>query len=455
MAPDRASRGGFHSVGHSAPTIYAEGVAETQASAHVDLQASFQQRRDQFGLNALPETRGDYPAMSTYVRSSTVMVREHTLIDLGEIGGRVSADFAFPLPPEQVVNPYSAQTKPLLYEYLKYYNIYADRMEKCLRYQFEDLPACVHPYSSQIAQEASAYAYATLFGLDDGIDGKGVSDPIFLARLYEQMELAFNGNVPAAEHLPFPSDMSDSSRQEFIGIVQGLARLHEVYYHPVLEHTGAEFGFEKETLHEYLTSTLVEKRQEHQFVTEEQYLQNRQDTGGIRHAYAILAFFERINVRRLMKLYGQLGYMLREVADAVGILNDVLSAGKELKELQEKVRRSGGDPNNLKILKENVTSNLVLIKWRDGKSFQDAVNESIKQYEQKVRSFYSFKGQIKGDLEKDPQLVRAIFLMEGWLFGHPVWALKRSARYGDGATLDSQKIRQNLLRRPDPLFFKE
>ena len=170
---------------------------------------------------------------------------------------------------------------------------------------------------------------------------------------------------------------------------------------------------------------------------EEFYIANRQNTGGACNAFALLCFMNEINISKVLDEHVQLKYMIRMMADSVGILNDLYSLPKELKEIQKKIESSGLNPNDPTEIKKHVSSNIVLIKWKNGESIEDSIAHAIALYEQKISGFMKMKKTIDEELSSNPELQTTLYCLTGWLSGHPTWALG-SGRYNPKATLTSE-----------------
>lgn len=345
-------------------------------------------------------------AIDEYVSRPVTMVSyEHTITIQGQV---IKFPIRFPIPP--AVNSYSDLIEAKIADLVAEFGLYKGLESLVTACSFAFLSGLISPYSSESCQEGLSFYYTTLFDHDDCIDlhnASGEIDPDVLQEVNDRLEFILAGHAATATDLPR---------------VKAIARIYDIYFRPIIE-GGAEFEYAQITFHEYLQSTVQEARhiQSEVKILEEVYLEHRQHTGGIRHAFAVMCLSEGVNIACLLKRYINLQFMLRLISDVVGILNDALSFEKELRELMKKNPSVGA--HEIELLKAKVTSNLVLIKWRDGMSFADAVAHANDIYQKKLDAFYALKTELEPFFTKDAALRKITFLMEGWLFGHPIWAV--------------------------------
>jgi hypothetical protein len=136
--------------------------------------------------------------------------------------------------------------------------------------------------------------------------------------------------------------------------------------------------------------------------------------------------------------------MCELMADIVGLLNDIYSAPKEFDELKKRVAANGGNPDNEQDLKRFVTSNLVLIKWRDGMSLKEAVQYTNDKYREKLQSYMQLRQKAVQEVkEHDAEAQATVVAIDGWVSGHPVWALN-SGRYTKAQAMSVEKVGEFL-----------
>ncbi len=224
-----------------------------------------------------------------------------------------------------------------------------------------------------------------------------------------------------------------------------------------------------ETLGRYLQSCQVEQidaaSHSRRAVDEQSYLLNREKTGGLPNVLAFQLKLIGIEMDRLSKEYPEFNDMVVALAGAVGALNDLISLPKELKEvevqakailhrkylekkasLEEKAKSFTEFPQKFKDeleqladradhpteedIKRVVSRNLVLIKWKRGVPLGQAIDETRQKYQEYIESYYRRRASFLAGAShnQDWGAKLALLIMDGWLSGHPVWALL-SGRY--------------------------
>jgi len=346
--------------------------------------------------------------------------------DLGEVlGQRYQA--AFQAPQQHLVSLESDSIEKQNLKFARENHLYVGKEGFLERCGFGWLVGCVHPLMETEAFKATTFYYTLLFNHDDFVDtGSVIEVKQQLLQIHEQLVNVWKDKAPDAQ---FPQLLTAQ-------------QLFTQYFKPKMNPTH-QFSFEVESLKKYLQSVYQETEVKH--VNQEEHLQNRQHTGGIRHAISVQCLMEGIDTFQLLYDNLTLDHLLRDVSDIVGILNDILSLKKELKQIQEAITQdSQKDPNDISEIKKNIQSNIVLIKFRDGKSMQEAIDESIALYHEKLDTFYNKKEFfIKNNPNATNSEIKFLYILEGWLFGHPTWAIM-SGRYNKINRLNLEEITQLL-----------
>lgn len=321
----------------------------------------------------------------------------------------------FPLPVG--VHPDVEKVETTIQNFIKKHGLYKGLEEGVARSKFAWLPGLVLPHLSTRALEGVSLYFVALFAHDDALDihtSEGEIDPKKLQKINDRMEAVLKGASLQEDDLPR---------------IKAIKEVFEEYFRPI-QLTGLDFTPFWTTLHEYLQSTVSEARHivENVPITEQTYIKYRPLTSGIDNAFAAICLFLGVDISKLFAEEINLKYTKEFMVTAASILNDITSAPKELKEIQKKVKQSGGNPNNITELKAKITSNLVLIKWRDGLPIEDALNQTKQLYESLVKSFYECKKLLKPKYQDNAEMKGLIYSAEGWLFGHGVWECN-SSRY--------------------------
>lgn len=360
-----------------------------------------------------------------------VLKRHPDLVHYNHSLGRILGQeypIEFKAPNQPMVNPISDEVEKETLKFAGSNSLYVGKeafLQKC---GFGWLVGCVHPLMDKVSSEAISFYYTLLFNHDDFVDtGSQMEVKEQLEHIHEQLINVWKDQAPDPA---FPQ-------------LQTAHRLFTEYFKPNMnsEH---KFSFEEESLRKYLQSVYQETEVKH--VNEEEHLQNRQHTGGIRHAISVQCLREGLDTFQMLYDTLTFDHLLRDVSDIVGILNDILSLKKELKQIQEAIKKDGKNPNDITEIKKRIQSNIVLIKFRDGLSLREALDKSLKLYHEKLDTFYNKK---EFYLSKNPDpsndAIKFLYILEGWLFGHPLWAIL-SGRYNPESHLTHEEIHQKISR---------
>jgi len=332
--------------------------------------------------------------------------------------------FYFPLPPmdvNQSVEAVESTIKPFAHSF----GIYKEMDAMLENSRFAWLPGCVDPYLGFEKLLAASHYLTALFDHDDGIDLELLSEsnmPLTLKSINIRLEEVLTGSPVMETDIPR---------------VKAMGHVYQTYFCPLIE-KGIDYTFFTKTLKQYLQSTELEVAAHATgSIDEAFYEENRRYTGGAGNAFALMCFLNEINAAQLIENHLSFGHAFQMVVDSVGILNDLYSLPKEIKEIQKKLAEQGLAPNDPEQIKSQVSSNIVLIKWKDGLSMQDAISETVHMYEKKINGFKKAIRLLQEDLPGKLELQKGVYCLEGWVFGHPTWALG-SGRYNDKATLTTE-----------------
>jgi len=347
--------------------------------------------------------------------------------NLGEILGEPFS-VTFKAPHQDLVNPVNESVEQETLEFARKNSLYIGKESFLKRCGFGWLVGCVHPLMTEEASRATSFYYTLLFNHDDFVDtGSPVEIREQLQVIHEQLIGVWKDKVPDPK---FPQ-------------LQTAHRLFTDYFKPKMKPAHL-FSFEEESLRKYLQSVYQEK--ELKYVNQEEYLQNRQHTGGIRHVVSIQCLLEGLDTFQMLYDTLTFDHLLRDVSDIVGILNDVLSLSKELSQIQKVIKSEGGDPNDITLIKQRIQSNIVLIKFRDGLSMKDALSESLKLYHEKLATFDNKKEfYLRDNPNPSNDAIKFLYILEGWLFGHPAWTVL-SGRYNAENKLNDTNLADMLAQ---------
>lgn len=370
----------------------------------------------------------------------------------------LSADFIFPTPP--TVNPHVEEVQQKVVPFAKQFGLYTGYEELLERSKFAWLPGYVHPYLTSEQLEGVSLYLTALFAHDDAIDIY-IPNKELKPKALEVVNLAIEevlSGVPLSklsQLLEEKYQIKDPSLMDVVlndNRLKAMEFIYVKYFEPLVQ-KGINYTFFLETLHKYLQSTVLEAEQIHESasIKELDYLENRRHTGGGENAFAAICFLLGIDIPICFKQYLRLSHMLGYVVDAIGLLNDIYSLPKEVRELQKKVLKESGNTSDAGLIKSKVTSNLVLIKWREGLSLTEAISYTNKKYFERLNVYFLNRNALLKSYSSDPILKAVIFAMDGWLFGHPAWAVG-SGRYNPDCTLSLEtvpqfieKLEQNLV----------
>jgi hypothetical protein len=337
-------------------------------------------------------------------------------------GEKIDFQVSAPLP--MGVHPEIAKIEAELQVFIKTHGLYKGKEEGVAASKFGWLASLVMPVLGYDATLGLSKYYLALFDHDDALDTEEVV-PGEQERVNKLMEEVLQDKVPLLESHP--------SR------IKAIKEVFDRYLKP-LDASATSFKYFWETLRKYLSSieseahfelavkkeSLTESPKAKRVVSESVYEINRPNTSGIYNAFAATCLLLGVDSEKAEKTHADLRNMIDFMVQGASWLNDIVSAAKELSDLKKKFY-------NLSIqeLKKKVTSNIVLIKWRDGKSFTDAVAKTVKKYEKTLKGFYSLKDILteRGAMT-DPEVKAIVVALEGWFSGHPVWC--GSGRYHKG-----------------------
>lgn len=351
-----------------------------------------------------------------YVLSKTDLVRLPFSLK-SVLGQDYDTTILFPLPPKKI-NTYAEIADQSAIEFARKHTMYAETQKILIQGKFAWLPACVDPFLEKESLKTAGYYLTALFDHDDRIDLRE-STLADLKLTNARITAVLSGELPTE---------TDAPR------VRAMAEIYNTMLKPLRE-KGVDYTFFTKTLQDYLNATEVEEKiHQKGKINEQFYIENRQHTGGAGNAFALICLLNEINVPKLMKEHVELTYMLRLVVDSVGFLNDVYSLPKEIKEIQKQIKGYGGNPEDPEEIKKHVTSNIVLLKWRAGCKMDEAIDKGKQLYEEKITGFFDALDNLKEELPTNTDLCKIVFALEGWLFGHPAWALG-SGRYNPESQL--------------------
>ena len=365
--------------------------------------------------------------IENYLKEKTVFTfYKHSVKDLK--GNKIDYKVIFPIFP--LVNSYTEEAQKKVMSFSKKFGLYIGNNSILEAQKFAWLPGCVSPFLSKEGLEGSSVYLTTLFDHDDDIDLCDSNRKINLDKLdhiNRRIREILNGGQCKMEDIPR---------------VKAMFHIYQTYLEPMIN-LGIDYSFFTKTLHEYLQSTEVEKRTKEKNIDIDAsfYIENRQHTGGGGNAFALTCFLQKIDVVKTFKEYIEVQYMVRLTVDCIGILNDMYSLSKEIKEIQKKLQELGNDIDNELEFKKLITSNLVLLKWKEGLSFEDALEYANGLYLSKMKGFFNLKKEIGDFILVDKNLQKVIFELEGWFFGHPVWAFN-SGRYNKNSNLSFESVIQ-------------
>ncbi|MSR89116.1 MAG: hypothetical protein EXS67_05640 [Candidatus Margulisbacteria bacterium] len=337
-----------------------------------------------------------------------------------------------PLPME--IHPRIEEIEGDLQVFIKKHGLYEGKEIGVAASKFGWLASLVMPVLGYNETLGLAKYFLALFAHDDALDKEKV-DPSVQKAVNQIMEDVLQGNTPLLDAHP--------------NRIKAIKEVFDEYFKP-LKTKDSSFKYFFETLRKYLSSIESEAHAEWAVLqlsplstlktktagvgspkpqkkfSEIAYEANRPETSGIYNAFAATCLLLGINSENVEKTHADVRHMIDFMVQAASWLNDVVSAPKELSALKKKF--SG---LSVKDLKTKVTSNMVLIKWRDGRSFEDAVMLTLEKYNKALSVFYELKGNLEQSGAMADREVKALVVtLEGWFFGHPLWC--GSGRYNKG-----------------------
>jgi hypothetical protein len=344
------------------------------------------------------------------------------------------------------LNPHTKAVEKEMWAFCLKHGLYPGQEKGVKAAQFAFLAGLIDPTLDKKSLEAISKGYIALFGHDDDIDETRLPDPSLLERINQRFIDIANGEALRDDDLGkvkaykletvdfLKSQLSNKNRAEFV-----------------------------KTLRTYLQSTVEEARDlqeafssSTESVSYERYIENRRDTSGIKHAALMMLVAHGLDVERIFEKFRSLQILLDLACDIACRLNDVASAEKELLALI-KHRYPDIDikshPELIKEVKPFITSNSVLLKYKDGCSFQKAVSLTMEEYHKKLLAFVDQARSIYPEMREDGDSKKAMDILFGWVVGHGRWAAF-SRRYNlqtiqesdtlNPAKLKPKKIKSNL-----------
>lgn len=323
----------------------------------------------------------------------------------------------FLFPPAPIINQHSDVVQAEMIDLAQEFSLCPEKVMQLEAQKFAFLSGSVSPFLSKNGLRAtSIYLYA-LFDHDDYIDSEGTQINLDkLKNINDQIMDVMKGK-------PCPKNAPNR--------VIAFSKFYEQYIKDTInDATRENYNFFITTLNDYLKSTEVEEQLKNYIepIDTNCYLENRQHTGGGRNLFALHGLLQDINVSEINQKHILTTSMLRFTMDCVGLLNDMYSAPKEIKEIQKKLAILDKDPNNEEEFKKYVTSNLVLLKFKEGYTLKRSMDYVNQLYLSRMKSFFLLKTLLKPYLANDEKLRQYVFELECWFWGHPLWALN-SGRY--------------------------
>ncbi len=347
-----------------------------------------------------------FPDISIFLQSPSFQVLEARLTISGE-----NFPISYRIPNLDIpLNPHTAEVESQVWTHCQAFNLYEGRERAVNASKFSYLPGLTDPTLSLIALKSTVNGFIDLFVHDDDID-EGRTSSTRLKETNRRFVEVATGRPPTSEDL---------------GKVRGYAQAIKDFFSSKLSSKNSKLFIE--TLNKYLQSTEEEAADieenikarkgggTHDRVSYTEYIESRRDTSGIFHAIQMIWSAHELDAERLISTYLPLEKMYRYACDSVCRLNDIASANKECVEFQALATK-------LKIpVKDVVTSNSVLLKWKEGKDFSTAVNETLAEYEEIIASFMKYAWRLQDDIRTDPELKIAVNVLFGLVRGHGVWA---------------------------------
>jgi hypothetical protein len=323
-----------------------------------------------------------------------------------------------------------------LQAFIKKHRLYEGKEAGVAASKFGWLASLVMPVLGYNETLGLAKYFLALFAHDDALDKEKV-DPAEQVAVNRIMEDVLQDKTPLLDSHP--------------NRIKAIKEVFDTSFKP-LKTEESSFKYFYETLRKYLSSIESEAHAEwavlqskaspilmtktavvgsgspksQQKVSEIAYEVNRPETSGIYNAFAATCLLLGINSEKVEKTHADVRHMIDFMVQASSWLNDIVSAPKELAALKKKFTGLSS-----KELKSKVTSNMVLIKWRDGRSFEDGVVLTLEKYDKALSGFYELKGNLElSGAMSDPEVKALVVTLEGWFFGHPLWC--GSGRYNKG-----------------------
>ena len=257
----------------------------------------------------------------------------------------------------------------------KKYNLYSGNEIKAS--SFAHLPGYISDKISRSGLKNIVQIYIALFDLDDMVDAHRAPDLDELEKECKRFVEISKGN---------PCLDSDSGRVKA--------------YATAITELLKEPGFSENrsivhrTLHQYLDSILIEARVKKQFLRDKnhqplsepsysKYISDRRHTSGLYHALALVVATLGLPIE---KVWDEMPFAsLIDASVVTGcLLNDIVSAQKEYKELQNSYKSQ-------EVIFNSCTTNAVLLKIRSGLSPKNAVDATIQEYNDSYHAFLESK----------------------------------------------------------------
>ena len=369
-----------------------------------------------------------HPEIQAYVTSQ--MVTNQFQIEIGDDSFPVVINAPLPMG----VHPRIVEIEEDLQVFIKKHRLYEGKEAGVAASKFGWLASLVMPVLGYNETLGLAKYFLALFAHDDALDKEKV-DPSEQIAINRIMEDVLQDKIPLVDSHP--------------NRIKAIKEVFDVSFKP-LKTEESSFKYFYETLRKYLSSIeseahaewavlqinaeVVSKSQPGRTespkpqlkVSEKIYEINRPETSGIYNAFAATCLLLGINSEKVEKTHADVRHMIDFMVQAASWLNDIVSAPKELAALKKKFTGLSS-----KELKSKVTSNLVLIKWRDGRSFEDGVMQTVEKYQEALDGFYELKTKLEqSGAMADPEVKALVVSLEGWFFGHPLWC--GSGRYNKG-----------------------